>query len=100
MIGDVSGHGYRAALIMALAMSASAIHAQTTIDPAETLAALLASRCVTSWSRPRCSSRLLRRDRPDRRCAALREHGAPARVRDHGRRTDFGVCRRSIRRSA
>ncbi len=43
MIGDVSSHGYRAALIMALAMSASAIHAQTTIDAAETLAALLAS---------------------------------------------------------
>ena len=30
MIGDVSGHGYQAALIMALTMSASAIHAQTT----------------------------------------------------------------------
>ena len=43
MIGDVSSHGYRAALIMALAMSASAIHAQTTADAAETLAALLAS---------------------------------------------------------
>jgi sigma-B regulation protein RsbU (phosphoserine phosphatase) len=43
MIGDVSSHGYRAALIMALAMSASAIHAQTTSDPAETLTALLAS---------------------------------------------------------
>jgi sigma-B regulation protein RsbU (phosphoserine phosphatase) len=43
MIGDVSSHGYRSALIMALAMSAAAIHAQTTIDPAETLAALLAS---------------------------------------------------------
>jgi sigma-B regulation protein RsbU (phosphoserine phosphatase) len=43
MIGDVSGHGYRAALIMALAMSASAIHAQTTADPGETLNALLAS---------------------------------------------------------
>jgi sigma-B regulation protein RsbU (phosphoserine phosphatase) len=43
MIGDVSSHGYRAALIMALAMSASAIHAQTTVDAAETLAALLAS---------------------------------------------------------
>jgi sigma-B regulation protein RsbU (phosphoserine phosphatase) len=43
MIGDVSSHGYRAALIMALAMSASAIHAQTTIDAAETLSALLAS---------------------------------------------------------
>jgi sigma-B regulation protein RsbU (phosphoserine phosphatase) len=43
MIGDVSGHGYRAALIMALTMSASAIHAQTTTDPGETLNALLAS---------------------------------------------------------
>ncbi len=43
MIGDVSSHGYRAALIMALAMSASAIHAQGTIDPAETLHAILAS---------------------------------------------------------
>lgn len=43
MIGDVSGHGYQAALIMALTMSASAIHAQTTADPGETLGALLAS---------------------------------------------------------
>lgn len=43
MIGDVSGHGYQAALIMALVMSASAIHAQTTSDPGETLSALLAS---------------------------------------------------------
>jgi sigma-B regulation protein RsbU (phosphoserine phosphatase) len=43
MIGDVSGHGYQAALIMALAMSASAIHAQATTDPAETLTALLST---------------------------------------------------------
>jgi sigma-B regulation protein RsbU (phosphoserine phosphatase) len=43
MIGDVSGHGYQAALIMALTMSASAIHAQTTTDPGETLNALLSS---------------------------------------------------------
>jgi sigma-B regulation protein RsbU (phosphoserine phosphatase) len=43
MIGDVSGHGYQAALIMALAMSASAIHSQTTADPGETLNALLMS---------------------------------------------------------
>ena len=43
MIGDVSGHGYRAALIMALAMSATAIHAQATNDPAVTIDALLAS---------------------------------------------------------
>ena len=43
MIGDVSGHGYQAALIMALAMSASAIHAQTTSDPGATLGALLDS---------------------------------------------------------
>jgi phosphoserine phosphatase RsbU/P len=43
MIGDVSGHGYQAALIMALAMSASAIHSQTTADPGETLNALYSS---------------------------------------------------------
>lgn len=41
MIGDVSSHGYRAALIMALALSASAIHAQTASDPGEMLSALL-----------------------------------------------------------
>ncbi|HET7586101.1 MAG TPA: GAF domain-containing SpoIIE family protein phosphatase [Gemmatimonadaceae bacterium] len=40
MIGDVSNHGYRAALIMALAMSASAIHAQSTYDPGDMLGAL------------------------------------------------------------
>ena len=43
MIGDVSSHGYRAALIMALAMSATAIHAQATVDPAHTVDALLYS---------------------------------------------------------
>jgi sigma-B regulation protein RsbU (phosphoserine phosphatase) len=43
VIADVSGHGYRAALIMALAMSAAAIHAQTSNDPGEVLNALLAS---------------------------------------------------------
>jgi sigma-B regulation protein RsbU (phosphoserine phosphatase) len=43
LVGDVSSHGYRAALIMALVMSASAIHAQTTADPAETVQALLAT---------------------------------------------------------
>jgi hypothetical protein len=43
MIGDVSGHGYRAALIMALAMSASAIHAQNFVSPGEMLGALLKS---------------------------------------------------------
>ena len=40
MIGDVSGHGYQAALIMALSMSAAAIHSQSTADPGETLHAL------------------------------------------------------------
>lgn len=40
MIGDVSGHGYQAALIMALAMSAAAIHSQTTDDPGAVLQAL------------------------------------------------------------
>lgn len=43
MIGDVSSHGYRAALIMAQLMSAASIHAQTTADPVEMVLALLAS---------------------------------------------------------
>jgi sigma-B regulation protein RsbU (phosphoserine phosphatase) len=43
LIGDVSSHGYRAALIMALTMSAMAIHAQATDDPGETIGNLLAS---------------------------------------------------------
>jgi sigma-B regulation protein RsbU (phosphoserine phosphatase) len=43
MIGDVSSHGYRAALIMALAMSAAAIHAQSTLDPGAMLHGLLYS---------------------------------------------------------
>lgn len=41
MIGDVSGHGYRAALIMALAMSAAAIHSQNAADPGQMLGQLL-----------------------------------------------------------
>jgi sigma-B regulation protein RsbU (phosphoserine phosphatase) len=40
MIGDVSGHGYQAALIMALTMSAAAIHSQTNADPGEMLHSL------------------------------------------------------------
>ncbi|GLC27434.1 hypothetical protein rosag_39470 [Roseisolibacter agri] len=43
MIGDVSSHGYRAALIMALAMSATAIHARGSSDPSATLDAVLHS---------------------------------------------------------
>ncbi len=43
MIGDVSSHGYRAALIMALVMSAASVHAQTTADPHEMLTAIRAT---------------------------------------------------------
>jgi sigma-B regulation protein RsbU (phosphoserine phosphatase) len=43
MIGDVSGHGYQAALIMALAMSAAAIHSQSTADPGEVLHSLMST---------------------------------------------------------
>ncbi len=43
MVGDVSSHGYRAALIMALTMSAAAIHAQRSSDPADTLRRVLES---------------------------------------------------------
>ncbi|HTY05193.1 MAG TPA: SpoIIE family protein phosphatase [Gemmatimonadales bacterium] len=40
MIGDVSSHGFGAALIMALAMAASGIHAESAVDPAEVLGRL------------------------------------------------------------
>ncbi|HSJ65546.1 MAG TPA: GAF domain-containing SpoIIE family protein phosphatase [Gemmatimonadaceae bacterium] len=43
MVADVSSHGYGAALIMALAMSASAIHAQGSPGPAAMLESLLES---------------------------------------------------------
>jgi sigma-B regulation protein RsbU (phosphoserine phosphatase) len=43
MIGDVSGHGYQAALIMALAMSAAAIHSQATSDPGVVLHSLMST---------------------------------------------------------
>lgn len=41
LVGDVSSHGYQAALIMALTMSAMAIHAKRDEGPAATVAALL-----------------------------------------------------------
>ena len=41
LIGDVSSHGYQAALIMALTMSAMAIHAQKGDGPAATVTELL-----------------------------------------------------------
>ena len=43
LIGDVSSHGYRSALIMALVMSATGIHARGSSDPAATIGALLVS---------------------------------------------------------
>ena len=43
MIGDVSGHGYRAALIMALAMSAATIHAPRMPEPGEVLQLIFAA---------------------------------------------------------
>jgi phosphoserine phosphatase RsbU/P len=43
LVGDVSGHGYQAALVMALALSAAAIHIRAAADPAETLHAVAQS---------------------------------------------------------
>lgn len=43
MLGDVSTHGFRAALIMALVLSAAGIHAAAAGSPAEALNRLLAS---------------------------------------------------------
>ena len=40
MLGDVSSHGFSAALVMALVMSAAGIHAAASLTPDETLAAL------------------------------------------------------------
>lgn len=40
MLGDVSSHGFSAALIMALTLSAAAIHAASSLTPDETLMAL------------------------------------------------------------
>ncbi len=40
LIGDVSGHGYQAALVMALALSAAAIHVQSAFDPSIALDAV------------------------------------------------------------
>jgi sigma-B regulation protein RsbU (phosphoserine phosphatase) len=43
MLGDVSSHGFSAALVMALVISAAGIHASAGSAPDETLAAMLAS---------------------------------------------------------
>jgi sigma-B regulation protein RsbU (phosphoserine phosphatase) len=43
MLGDVASHGFSAALIMALVMSAAGIHAGAAVTPDETLSALLES---------------------------------------------------------
>ena len=43
MLGDVSSHGFGAALIMALALSAAGIHASSARSPEEALTRLLAS---------------------------------------------------------
>jgi sigma-B regulation protein RsbU (phosphoserine phosphatase) len=43
MLGDVASHGFSAALVMALVMSAAGIHAAASVTPDETLTALLDS---------------------------------------------------------
>jgi sigma-B regulation protein RsbU (phosphoserine phosphatase) len=43
MLGDVSSHGFAAALVMALVVSAAGIHAGASVTPDETLTAMLES---------------------------------------------------------
>jgi sigma-B regulation protein RsbU (phosphoserine phosphatase) len=43
MLGDVSSHGFSAALVMALVLAAAGIHAESSVTPDETLEALLES---------------------------------------------------------
>ena len=56
MLGDVASHGFSAALVMALVMSAAGIHAAASLTPDETLSALLESLVDRARRRPRCTS--------------------------------------------
>ena len=81
MIGDVSSHGYRAALIMALAMSASAIHAQSTLDPGAMLHALLESLSDELSSTEMFITVFYGVVDKQAGYADVRQYGAPARLR-------------------
>ena len=82
MIGDVSGHGYQAALIMALTMSASAIHAQTHRRSGRDAARAAVHRCAkSSTTTEMFISAFYAVVDPASRRAALREHRPSARVR-------------------
>jgi sigma-B regulation protein RsbU (phosphoserine phosphatase) len=100
MIGDVSGHCYRAALIMALAMSASAIHAQTIVNPGEMLGALVPPLREGSRRRRSFISDVLRRSGSGEG-KLTRQHGTSARVRhQRGRNVHAPVGRQSTARNA
>ena len=76
MLGDVASHGFSAALVMALVMSAAGIHAAASVTPDETLAALLESLGTELDHDRDVLQRLLRRARSAHRPAVLRQRRA------------------------
>ena len=99
MIGDVSGHGYQAALIMALTMSAAAIHSQTTSDPGAVLHALMTTLRDELEMTEMFISAFYAVVDPAARRAALRQHGTPARLSaGGGRRLSAARSERSAHR--
>ena len=75
MLGDVASHGFSAALVMALVMSAAGIHAAASVTPDETLSALLDSLGDRADHRD-VLQRVLRRARSAHRAAVLRQRRA------------------------
>ncbi len=73
MLGDVSSHGFSAALVMALVMSAAGIHAAASLTPDETLAALQESLGDGARDDGDVLQRLLRRARSAHRPPFVRQ---------------------------
>ena len=88
MLGDVASHGFSAALVMALVMSAAGIHAAASITPDETLTALLDSLSTELSDDRDVLQRVLRRARSAHRPAVVRQ-----------RRPSLRVPRAALRRS-
>ena len=80
MLGDVASHGFSAALVMALVMSAAGIHAAASVTPDETLERPARQPLHRAGRDRDVLQRLLRRARPARRPAGLRQRGPSLRL--------------------
>ena len=77
MLGDVSSHGYSAALVVALVMAAAGIHAAASLTPDETLAALQESLATELATTEMYFTVFYGMLDPLTRTALLRERGSP-----------------------